>query len=76
MPLMDREQQFIRNRILSQKIAIQLVLRKKKEKEKKTHKANEKCEEIGVRRSNIRRPPSNPANSSSIRGTLGIRKRL
>lgn len=79
MPLMDREQQFIRNRILSQKIAIQLVLRKEKGKRKKnthTHKANEKCEEIGARRSNIRRPPSNPVNSSSIRGTLGIRKRL
>lgn len=38
MPLMDREQQFIRNRILSQKIAIQLVLRKeKRKKKKKTH---------------------------------------
>lgn len=35
--LMDREQQFIRNRILSQRIAIQLVLRKrKKEEEKRT----------------------------------------
>lgn len=75
---MDREQQFIRNRILSQRIAIQLVPRKekRKKKKKKIHKANEKCEEIGVRRSHIRRPPSNPANSSSIRGTLGIRKRL
>lgn len=34
---MDREQQFIRNRILSQKIAIQLVLRKEKRKKKKKH---------------------------------------